>query len=146
MKRIFACHMAESFRMEVRLKTKRICAAVVLAVMFALAGCGAQSTVKIVEEEKTYPEPDTVVSSLEGAGFEVEKSENFDEIGVNATRIKAVSGEEYLDVCYNVSSADDMDKIVEYYTGSYKKYNLVSDDEVVYCYSSEAVIESAGLE
>jgi len=125
---------------------KKLGAAVLAVMLLMLAGCGGQSTVKIVEEEKTYPEPDAVVSSLEDAGFTVEKSESLEEAGVEATRIKAVNGDEYLDVCYHVASADDMDKIVEYYTGNYKKYNLVSDDEVVYCYSSESVIESAGLD
>ncbi len=125
---------------------KKLGIAVLVMMMIALVGCGGQSTVKIIEEERTYPEPDAVVSSLEDAGFTVEKSESIAEAGVEATRIKAVNGEEYLDVCYNVASSEDMDKIVEYYTGSYKKYNLVSDDKVVYCYSSESVVESAGLE
>ncbi len=128
------------------MRAKGICIAVMMLAMSALTGCGGQSTVKIVEEERTYPEPDEVASSLEDAGFTVEKSESIAEAGVEATRVKAVKDDEYLDVCYNVASSDDMDKIVEYYTGNYKKYNLVSDDEVVYCYSSESVVESAGLD
>ena len=125
---------------------KGICIALLVLAMSALAGCGRQSTGKIVEEERTYTDPDTVAGSLEDAGFTVERSEGIAEIGVEATRIKAVNGNEYLDVCYNVASSDDMDKIVEYYTGNYKKYNLVSDNEVVYCYSNESVLESAGLD
>lgn len=128
------------------MRAKGICIAVMMLAMSALAGCGGQSTVKIVEEERTYPGPDEVAGSLEDAGFTVEKSESIAEAGVEATRVKAVKDDEYLDVCYNVASSDDMDKIVEYYTGNYKKYNLVSDDEVVYCYSSESVVESAGLD
>lgn len=128
------------------MEKKGICIALLVLAMSALAGCGGQSTVKIVEEERTYPDSDAVAGSLEDAGFTVEKSEGIAEIGVEATRIKAVNGNEYLDVCYNVASSDDMNKIVEYYTGNYKKYNLVSDNEVVYCYSSESVLESAGLD
>ncbi len=128
------------------MRAKGICIAVMMLAMSTLTGCGGQSTVKIVEEERTYPEPDEVANSLEDAGFTVEKSESIAEAGVEATRVKAVKDDEYLDVCYNVASSDDMDKIVEYYTGNYKKYNLVSDDEVVYCYSSESVVESAGLD
>lgn len=128
------------------MRAKRVCIAMVMSVVFILAGCGGQSAAEIPEEERVYPEPDAVVSSLEEAGFTVEKSESIEEAGVEATRIKAVNGDEYLDVCYNVASSDDMNKIVEYYADSYKKYNLVSDEEVVYCYSSESVIRSAGLE
>lgn len=128
------------------MKAKRICIMVMMAAALALTGCGGQSTVKIIQEEKTYPEPDTVADSLEAAGFTVEKSESLTDAGVEATRVKAVKDEEYLDICYNVASSDDMNKIVEYYTENYKKYNLVSDDDVVYCYSSEAVTEAAGLD
>lgn len=119
---------------------------VMVTAALALAGCGGQSTVKVVQEEKTYPEPDTLADSLEAAGFTVEKAESVAETGVEASRITAVKDGEYLDICYDVASVDDMNTIVEYYTGNYKKYNLVSDDDVVYCYSSEAVIEAAGLD
>lgn len=114
--------------------------------MLALAGCGAQSTVEIVTEEKTYPEPDTVAESLEGSGFSVERFEKFEELGIDAVRVKAVNGDEYLDICYSVSSMEDMDAIVAYYTENYKQYNLVSDTDVVYCYSSESVEDMAGLQ
>ena len=135
------------------MKTRRICAVMILAVAVAMSGCGNDTAAKeAVEqaqrEEEPYPEADTVVSTLEEAGFAVEKSDSFEELGINVTRITAVNGEEYLDLCYDIASADDQDKIVGYYTStdSYRNYNLVSDDNVVYCYSSEYVIESAGLQ
>ena len=60
--------------------------------------------------------------------------------------IKAVIGEDYLDICYDVTSAEDIGRIEEYYQGSYEKYNLMSDDEMICCYSSESVLQSAGLQ
>lgn len=88
---------------------------------------------------------DAVAESLESAGFEVERSGVFEGLDIETTRIKAVNGDDYLDICYHVPSADDMDEIVTYYTQNYKKYNLVSGTDVVYCYSSDSVEETAGL-
>ncbi|MCM1266877.1 MAG: hypothetical protein NC302_03155 [Bacteroidales bacterium] len=144
------------------MRTKGICIALLLSAMAALTGCGGRSEAKIdaeIEEEideealadamkadeKTYPDLDAVAESLEDAGFTVERAESVAEAGVEAERVKAVKGEEYLDICYNIASDEDRDKIVEFYTGNYQKYNLVSDDEVVYCYSSEWVLETVGL-
>lgn len=135
------------------MKTRRICAVMILAMAIAVSGCGGDTAAKEAaeqakREEEPYPEADAIVSTLKEAGFEVEKSDSFEELGINVTRITAVNGEEYLDLCYDIASSDDQDKIVEYYTStdSYRNYNLVSDDNVVYCYSSESVIESAGLQ
>lgn len=131
---------------------RRICAAIILAIAIVLPGCGSEAAKAAAEqakrEEEPYPEADAVVSALEEAGFEVEKSDNFGELGIDVTRITAVNGEEYLDLCYDIASSDDQDKIVAYYTGtdSYRNYNLVSDGDIVYCYSSETVVESAGLQ
>lgn len=131
---------------------RKICAAIILAVAIVLPGCGSEAAKMTAEqakrEEEPYPEADAVVSALEEAGFEVEKSDSFGELGIDVTRITAVNGEEYLDLCYDIASSDDQDKIVAYYTGtdSYRNYNLVSDGDIVYCYSSETVIESAGLQ
>ncbi len=126
-------------------KMRKWMVAVLLVLLTVPAGCGARPTVEIVAEEKTYPEPDAVAESLESAGFEVERSEVFEGLDIETTRIKAVNGDDYLDICYHVPSADDMDEIVTYYTQNYKKYNLVSGTDVVYCYSSDSVEETAGL-
>lgn len=125
---------------------KKLCIVVLLVLVFAVSGCGESSTVKIVTEEKTYPEPEEVISSLENAGYTVERSEGIEDPEVQADRIKAVNGDEYIDICYNVSSTADMDQIIEYYMDQYEKYNLVSDTKIVFCYSNEAVVESAGLQ
>lgn len=127
------------------MKIKKVCIAVMLIMVFVLAGCGSQSTVKVITEEKTYPEPDEVAESLENAGFSVERYGRFEEVGVATTRIKAVNDSDYLDICYYVGSDEDMDAIVEYYINNYKKYNLVSDTNVVYCYSGDDVVSIAGL-
>lgn len=120
---------------------------VILAVMMVvLAGCGARPAEENAGRENIYPGPDEVASSLEAAGFEVERSENFEQLEISTTRIKAVNGEEYLDICYDIASAEDMSKIEEYYQGNYKKYNLLSDDAMICCYSSESVAQSAGLQ
>lgn len=125
---------------------KKLSIAVLIVLVFALSGCGKSSTIKIVSEEKTYPESDTVASNLEEAGYTVERSEEFEGLDVKTDRIKAVNGDEYIDICYNVSSMTDMDKIIEYYMDHYEKYNLVSGTEVVFCYSDDAAVESAGLQ
>lgn len=123
-------------------------AAAALAVMCMLAGCGANNDKKVeaAREEKVYPEEKEVAASLEEAGFEVEQTDDFAELDLKVSRIKAVKGEEYLDLCYDVVSDEDSDRIVEYYSQSYQKYNLVVDEETVYCYSSESVLQSAGLD
>ncbi len=115
-------------------------------VMIALAGCGTRPEEENVGRENTYPGPDEVAASLEAAGFELERSENFEQLEISTTRIKAVNGEEYLDICYEVSSAEDMNRIEEYYEGSYSQYNILSDDEMICCYSSESALQNAGLQ
>ena len=127
-----------------RMNRKGVAAA--LAVMCMLAGCGGNNEEKVeaAREEQVYPEEKDVVASLEEAGFEVEQTDDFAELDLDVSRIRAVKGEEYLDLCYDVAS-DASDNIVEYYAQSYQKYNLVVDEETVYCYSSESVLQSAGL-
>ena len=125
---------------------KKMGIVVLLLLVFTISGCGKSSTIKIVTEEKTYPEPDTVISNLENAGYTVERSEGIEGLDVETDRIKAMNGDQYIDVCYNVASMADMDMIIEYYTGNYKKYNLVSDTNIVFCYSDDSVVESAGLQ
>lgn len=124
---------------------RKSCMILLLLIMLVIPGCGDQSTIKVVTEKKTYPELDEVASNLENAGFEVERYGSFEEAGVGATRIKAEKDDEYLDLCYDVESRTDLDTIINYYMGNYKRFNLVSDEDVVYCYSSDFVIESAGL-
>lgn len=119
---------------------------ILLLLVFTISGCGQSSTVKIITEEKTYPDPDTVAGNLEDAGYTVERSETFEGLDIEAVRIKAVNGDEYIDICYDVSAMADMDKIIEYYMDDYKKYNLVSDTGIVFCYSSDEAVESAGLQ
>lgn len=140
----------ENFRTEDSMKKRRICTALTLAALLILSGCGADAAAneQAKREEEPYPQAAEVVSALEEAGFQVEQSDDFTELGISVTRITAVNGEEYLDVCYDIASEDDRDKIVDYYTSedSYRKYSLVSDEEIVYCYSSESVVESAGLQ
>lgn len=133
--------------MEGIVQMKRKGVAVALVVMCALAGCGTDNgkEVEAAREERVYPEEKDVVACLEEAGFEVEQTEDFEELDLAVSRVRAVKDGEYLDLCYDVASEDDSDKIVEYYTQSYQKYNLVIDDETVYCYSSESVLQSAGL-
>lgn len=123
---------------------KKSALVIILIMTLALAGCGTQSTVQVVTEEKTYPKPDEVAGNLESAGFTVERYEEFKELNIVATRVKAVNGNDYLDICYNVGD-DDVDAIVEYYIGNYKQYNLVSDSSVVYCYSGDDIVNIAGL-
>ncbi len=125
---------------------KKLSFVILFVLVFAVSGCGKSSTVKIVTEEKTYPEPDEVVGNLENAGYTVERSEGLEGLEVETDRIKAVKGDEYIDICYNVSSVTDMDMIIEYYMDCYEKYNLVSDTEIVFCYSNDGVLESAGLQ
>lgn len=127
------------------MKMKKSGLAILLVMALALTGCGTQSTVKVVTEEKTYPEPDEVVGNLESAGFTVERYEEFEELDIVTTRIKASNGDDYLDICYYVGDDADIDAIVEYYIGNYKQYNLVSDSSVVYCYSGDDVVDIAGL-
>ncbi len=120
---------------------------VILAVvMLTLSGCGSRPVTEDVGRESTYPEADEVAANLEAAGFAVESFESFEELGLNVSRIKAVNGEDYLDICYDVTSAEDIGRIEEHYQGSYEKYNLMSDDEMICCYSSESVLQSAGLQ
>ncbi len=125
---------------------KKLSFVILFVLVFAVSGCGKSSTVKIVTEEKTYPEPDEVAGNLENAGYTVERSEGLEGLEVKTDRIKAVNGDEYIDICYNVSSVTDMDMIIEYYMDCYEKYNLVSDTEIVFCYSNDVVLESAGLQ
>lgn len=125
---------------------KKLCIVVLLVLVFTISGCGNGSTIKIITEEKIYPQPDTVISNLENAGYTVERSGGFEGLDVETDRIKAINGDEYIDICYNVSSTADMDMIIEYYMDNYKKYNLVSDTDIVFCYSNDSVVESAGLQ
>lgn len=132
------------------MKKRRIGTALTLAALLVLSGCGADAAAEeqAKREETPYPQAAEVVSALEEAGFEVEQSDDFEELGINVTRITAINGEECLEVCYDIASEDDREKIVDYYTSAdrYRKYSLVSDDEIVYCYSSESMAESAGLQ
>lgn len=130
---------------------RRTGAIIMAAVLAVLPGCGSSASAEAEQakrEEEPYPAVEEIVSALEEAGYDVERSDSFAELGIEADRITAVNGEEYLDVCYDIASADDQDKIVAYYmnTDSYRKYSLVSDDGIVYCYSSESVAECAGLQ
>lgn len=130
------------------MKTRKICTTMILTMMI-LSGCGSKAPAEQAKrEEAPYPEANAIVSSLEEAGYDVEESDSFEELGISVTRITAVNGEEYLDLCYGVTSSADQDSIAAYYTNtdSYRKYNLVSDGDTIYCYSSESVIESAGLQ
>ena len=127
---------------------------------FALSGCGKQETdenaagntgggaIEYVPEEKVYPEPDDVGDQLEDAGYDVERFDSFEELGIAVTRVKAEKDGKYLDICYNAASIDDLNTIIEYYVGSYAKYNLMSDTEkgIVYCYSDESIVKDIGLE
>ena len=128
------------------MKIRKIIIISMILIVVLLSGCGRQSTVKLIEEKKTYPEPETVINSLEESGFQVECFDNFEELGIETTMIKAIRDEEYIDICYDVLTENDLDEIIEYYTSNYKKYNLVSNVDLVFCYSSEAVAEEAGLQ
>lgn len=124
----------------------RVGTILLLLLAFALSGCGRHSTIEVITEEKVYPEPDEVIGNLEAAGFEVESFGMFEELELETTRIKAVKGKEYLDICYHVPSEKDLDAIIEYYTDNYKQYNLVSNADIVFCYSGESVKTDAGLQ
>lgn len=128
------------------MKIKKHIVTIMLLIAFSLTGCGNQSTVKLIEEKQTYPEPETVAANLEEAGFEVERFDSFEELGIEALRIKALKDDEYIDICYNVPSENDLDAVIEYYMGNYEKYNLVSNVDLVFCYSSENVVKEAGLQ
>lgn len=117
-----------------------------LLLTLLLSGCGSKSASELIEEKKSYPEPQEVISNLEENNYQVESYESFEDLGINAVRIKAVKDDEYLDICYDVLSEDDLNKIIEYYVENYKNYNLISNVDIVFCYSSEIVIENAGLQ
>lgn len=114
-----------------------------LAAAFSLTGCGSEQP---PEEKLDFPEPEEVISSLEEEGYQVESFDDFEELdSIKVTRIKAVKGESYLDVCYNVASEDELNKIIEYYSANYKNYNIFSNIDIVFCYSDEDVVQIADL-
>lgn len=122
---------------------------------FTLSGCGKNGatqngdgeTMEYVPEEKVYPEPDDVGDHLEAEGYEVERFDSFEELGIEVTRVKAEKDGKYLDVCYNAASIDDLNAIIEYYVGNYAQYNLMSDTDkgIVYCYSDESIVKDIGF-
>ena len=118
---------------------------VLLFLTLLFSGCGS-SPADVTEEKKDYPKSQEVINNLEENGYQVETFDTFEELGINTTRIKAVKDEEYLDVCYDVSSTDELNEIIEFYSSNYKKYNLISNVDMVFCYSSEVVIENSGLQ
>ena len=136
---------------------KRIVSIVCLILIAALTGCGdakkAEEINSYLEEnysapasqEETYPESESLLVILEEAGFTTEKFDRFEEIGIETERIKAAKDEEYLDICYNVSVEEDVQKIIEYYMQNYNKCNLLNDEGTIICYSSDSVMEQAGL-
>lgn len=135
---------------------KRIVSIVCLLFVAALTGCGdakkAEEINSYLEEnysapaqEESYPESESLLSILEEAGFTAEKFDRFEELGVETERIKAAKEEEYLDICYNVSGEENVQKIIEYYMQNYEKCNLLNDEGTIICYSSDSVIEQTGL-
>ena len=136
---------------------KRIVSIVCLILIAALTGCGdakkAEEINSYLEEnysapasqEETYPESESLLGILEEAGFTTEKFDRFEEIGIETERIKAAKDEEYLDICYNVSVEEDVQKTIEYYMQNYNKCNLLNDEGTIICYSSDSVMEQAGL-
>ena len=133
------------------MKRKKLGIAIMLIMVFVLSGCGASGKATAEQakrEEEPHPEPDAVVDALEQAGFEVEQEDSFEELGIQAKRITAENGGEYLDICYDISTVEDQDQIVAYYTNtdSYSKFSLVSEKGVVYCYNSDTALQSAGLQ
>ena len=113
--------------------------------MTLLSACGFGKAEEIPEEKLGFPDSQEVINNLEENNYEVETFETFEDLGIQTTRIKAVKGEEYLDVCYDVASDDDINRIIEYYSDNYVNYNLISNVDIVICYSSESVVKDAGL-
>ena len=66
--------------------------------MFVLAGCGANPPAEAAVEERTYPGSDEVADRLEEAGYYVEQYDEFEELGIAASRVKAAAGDDYLDI------------------------------------------------
>lgn len=134
---------------------KKTSAILLLLLAVNLSGCSNPAKVKELNayleeaytetEEETYPQSDELTNRLEEAGYQTERFDSFDELGLDIDRVKASKDEQYLDICYNVANDEDVETIMDYYMEHYEKYNLVNNDGTVYCYSSETVMEDAGL-
>ena len=126
-----------------------------IAALFLFTGCGKSKEAEQLNayleenysapEEKGYPAPDDLADALEAAEFSVERYEETEELGITADRVKAIKGEEYLDICYGVTDEQDVQDIMEYYIEQYDKCNIMTAKDAVVCYSSQAVAEQAGL-
>ncbi len=126
----------------------------ILSLTIILSGCSSPVTDESLigepesvseSEEPEYPGASEIISSLETAGYEVEQFETFEELNVEATRVKASKEEEYLDICFGTLSVDNSNAIAEYYMENYKQANLVNNDQAIFCYSSQTVLDDAGL-
>lgn len=134
---------------------KKIVSIVCLVFVTTLTGCGdakkAEEINSYLEEnysapaQENYPESESLLNTLEEAGFTAEKFDRFEELEVDTVRIKATKDEEYLDICYNVSGEENIQKIIEYYMQNYVKCNLLNDEGTIICYSSDSVMEQTGL-
>lgn len=136
---------------------KRIGSIVCLIFIAALTGCSdakkAEEINSYLEEnysapapqEETFPESESLLGILKEAGFTAEKFDRFEELEVDTVRIKATKDEEYLDICYNVSGEEHIQKIMEYYMQNYDKCNLLNNEGTIICYSSDSVMEQTGL-
>ena len=134
---------------------KRFAAAACFLLIAVVTGCSDAKQAEEINsyleenysapEEETYPAAEDLMSRLEDAGFETEKSERFAELDIETVRIKATKDEQYLDICYNVSDEQDVQKIIDYYFQNYDRCNLTNNEGTVFCYSSDSVMEQAGL-
>ncbi len=128
------------------------------AVIFAaaiLTGCGESKQAEEINsylaqnytapEEKGYPAPDELVSALEDAGYTVERCGKVEELDIETDRVKALKDSDYLDICYGVADEQAMQDIMQFYIETYDKCSIMSDEDVVFCYSSEKAAEEAGL-
>ncbi len=119
-----------------------LCILLLAAAVFA--GCGQKQP---QERKLEFPTAEEVAESMEEQGYEVERFDSFEELdSLKTTRIKAVQGEKYLDICYGVETEDDINRIIDYYSSNYKNYNLFSNVDTVFCYSGQDVIQTAGLD
>lgn len=137
------------------MKPVKTLAAACILLMTILTGCSDAKQAKEINtyleehysapEEETYPVAEDLTARLEEAGFETTKTDRFEELDIETVRIKASKDEQYLDICYNVSDEQDVQKIIEYYMSNYDRCNLTNNEGTVFCYSSDSVMEQAGL-
>ncbi len=119
---------------------------ILAGIMFVLAGCGANPPAEAAVEERTYPGSDEVADRLEEAGYYVEQYDEFEELGIAASRVKAAAGDDYLDMCFDVASVEDINTVMAFYSENYPRSNIMSDTDVVYCYSTDSVLVTVGLQ